>query len=96
MITSPISRRSKKRKEANEAAGGVQLAMAEIHVLEVTERPFFTIATLAKRLQLGERTIRNYVESGEIPSYKFGRARRIDPEDVDSWLARRRVDRRAA
>jgi excisionase family DNA binding protein len=70
--------------------------VAEVHVLEREERPFYTIASLAERLQLGERTIRNYVESGEIPSYKFGRARRIDPEDVDSWLARRRSDRRAA
>lgn len=69
--------------------------MGVIHVLPHQERPFYTIAALAKRLDLGERTIRNYVESGEIPSYKFGRSRRINPDDVDSWLARRRRDREA-
>lgn len=70
--------------------------MAEISILEREERTFYTVASLARRLDLGQRTIRNYVESGEIPSYKFGRARRIDPQDVDSWLARRRSDRKAA
>ena len=57
---------------------------------EHRDRPFFTIASLARRLQLGERTIRYHVESGELPSYKFGRARRIDSKDVDRYLARRR------
>ncbi|HVV52422.1 MAG TPA: helix-turn-helix domain-containing protein [Polyangia bacterium] len=70
--------------------------MGEIHVLELADRPFYTIGSLAKRLTLGERTVRNWVESGELPSYKFGRSRRIDPQDVDSFLARRRDDRRAA
>jgi excisionase family DNA binding protein len=73
-----------------------ETAVGEVRVLEREEPVFYTIASLAQRLALGERTIRNYVESGEIPSYKFGRARRIDPQDVDSWLARRRQDRRAA
>jgi excisionase family DNA binding protein len=71
--------------------------VAEIHVLDPGDRrPFYTVASLAKELQLAERTIRNFVESGEIPSYKFGRARRIRPDHVDSWLARRLDDREAA
>lgn len=73
--------------------------MGEVRVLEAEERPFYTTKTLAKRLVLNERTVRRLLDSGEIPSYYVGpsgTARRIDPEDVDSYLARRRDDRRAA
>lgn len=57
----------------------------------VTERQaFFTTATLAEYLSLSERYVRELVMSGEIPSYTFGRARRINPADVDLWLKQRR------
>lgn len=57
----------------------------------ITERQaFFTTATLAEYLSLSERYVRELVMSGEIPSYLFGRARRINPTDVDSWLRKRR------
>lgn len=57
---------------------------------------FYTAKSLARRLALGERTVRRYIEEGQIPSYMFGRARRIDPADVDSFLARHRCDGRKA
>lgn len=57
----------------------------------ITERQaFFTTATLAEYLCLSERYVRELVTTGEIPSYTFGRARRIAPQDVDSWLKQRR------
>lgn len=63
--------------------------MNTVHV--TTERQaFFTTTTLAEYLCLSERYVRDLVKSGEIPSYTFGRARRIDPQDVDSWLRQRR------
>lgn len=80
-----------------ESTSTTEVVLKAVHhaagVSEHPDRPFLTIGSLARRLQLGERTVRNYVESGEIPSYKFGRARRIDPEDVDRYLARRREGR---
>lgn len=63
--------------------------------METLERKFFTTATLAEMLGLSERYVKELVKVGEIPSYKFGKARRIDSADVDSWLETRR-DRRAA
>jgi excisionase family DNA binding protein len=53
---------------------------------------FFTERTLASFLAVSDRTIRNWIRRGELPSYKLGAARRIDPADVDDFLARHRDD----
>lgn len=55
-------------------------------------RAFFTPETLAGYLSLSGRTVRDMLRRGEIPSYKLGGARRIDPEDVDRYLAERRQE----
>jgi excisionase family DNA binding protein len=56
-----------------------------------TTRPtFFTERTLADFLAVSDRTIRNWIRRGELPSYKLGAARRIDPADVEAFLARHR------
>lgn len=54
---------------------------------------FFTERSLATYLAVSDRTIRNWIRRGELPSYKLGAARRIDPADVDTFLARRREAR---
>jgi excisionase family DNA binding protein len=51
---------------------------------------FFTERSLAAYLAVSDRTIRNWIRRGELPSYKLGAARRIDPADVDTFLAQRR------
>ena len=51
---------------------------------------FFTERSLAAYLAVSDRTIRNWIRRGELPSYKLGAARRIDPADVDAFLAQRR------
>lgn len=63
--------------------------MSEVAII-TERRKFFTTATLADYLDLSERYVRELVKSGQIPSYTFGRMRRISPEDVDSWLQSRR------
>lgn len=52
--------------------------------------PFFTERTLAAYLAVSDRTIRNWIRRGELPSYKLGAARRIDPADVEDFLAHHR------
>jgi len=52
--------------------------------------PFFTERTLAAYLAVSDRTIRNWIRRGELPSYKLGASRRIDPADVDAFLEARR------
>jgi len=51
---------------------------------------FFTEHSLAAYLAISDRTIRNWIRRGELPSYKLGAARRIDPADVEDFLARHR------
>ncbi|HVY77206.1 MAG TPA: helix-turn-helix domain-containing protein [Solirubrobacterales bacterium] len=51
---------------------------------------FFTERTLAAYLAVSDRTIRNWIRRGDLPSYKLGASRRIDPADVDAFLAQRR------
>jgi excisionase family DNA binding protein len=53
---------------------------------------FFTERTLAVYLSVSDRTIRNWIRRGELPSYKLGAARRIDPVDVDAFLEVRREE----
>jgi excisionase family DNA binding protein len=55
--------------------------------------PFYTARTLAQRLAVSERTVREMIRRKEIPSYKVAGARRIDPADVDAYLAERREER---
>jgi excisionase family DNA binding protein len=51
---------------------------------------FFTERSLAVYLAVCDRTVRNWIRRGELPSYKLGAARRIDPADVEDFLARHR------
>jgi excisionase family DNA binding protein len=51
---------------------------------------FFAERTLAAYLSVSDRTIRNWIRRGELPSYKLGASRRINPADVEDFLARHR------
>jgi excisionase family DNA binding protein len=51
---------------------------------------FFTERSLADYLAVSDRTIRNWIRRGSLPSYKLGASRRIDPADVEDFLKRHR------
>lgn len=53
-------------------------------------RAFFTERSLAEYLAVSDRTVRTWIRRGELASYKLGGSRRIDPRDVDTFLAARR------
>ena len=57
---------------------------------KATEPSFYTERTLAEFLAVSDRTVRNWIRRGELPSYKLGAARRIDPADVQDFLVRHR------
>ena len=59
----------------------------------MSEEPFHTVGTLAKKLAISERTVRDMIRRRELPSYKVAGARRIDPADVATYLAERREAR---
>lgn len=73
---------------------GRSACQSDVGGMRRKEQPatFFTERTLAAYLAVSDRTIRNWIRRGELPSYKLGAARRIDPADVDAFLMRHRDD----
>jgi excisionase family DNA binding protein len=72
----------------------MQLAVSA-HIGDVhrkTAKPFFTERSLAVYLAVSDRTVRNWIRRGELPGYKLGASRRIDPADIDAFLDRHRDD----
>lgn len=57
---------------------------------KATAPTFFTERSLAAYLVVSDRTVRNWIRRGQLPSYKLGASRRIDPADVEDFLARHR------
>jgi excisionase family DNA binding protein len=57
------------------------------------DEPFYTVAGLAKKLAISERTVRTMLNRGDLPCYRIGSQRRIDPADVRRWLEQRRERR---
>jgi excisionase family DNA binding protein len=71
----------------------VQKALTPDRVCMRSKAPgpaFFTERTLAAYLSVSDRTIRNWIRRGDLPSYKLGASRRIDPADIEDFLARHR------
>jgi excisionase family DNA binding protein len=65
--------------------------VSALRVRTEERRAFFTPRSLAEYLSISERTVRQILLDGRIPSYKIQGVRRIDPTDVDAYLARNRT-----
>ena len=86
----PGTRRRRARhgsRLGNRREGG---AVTAVHVAKQELRPFFTPKALADYLSISERTVREMLSKERIPSYKVEGQRRIDPVDVEKYLARNR------
>lgn len=66
--------------------------MSEIQVA-MQRRAFFTTRSLAAYLAISPRTVKDMLARGVLPSYRVEGSRRIDPADVDAYLARCREQR---
>lgn len=67
--------------------------MSAIRIAAPAEEPFYSVASLAKKLAVSDKTVREMLNRGEIPCYRIGAQRRIDPADVKRWLDARREHR---
>ena len=56
----------------------------------VGDGEMLTTDELIRWLGLGRTKVYELLRSGEIPSYKIGRVRRIRRQDVEAWLERNR------
>ena len=52
----------------------------------VEQKEWFTTDEQVRWLGLGRTKTYEMLRSGEIPSYKIGRVRRIRRQDVEAWL----------
>jgi len=55
---------------------------------EAEQKEWFTTDELVRWLEIGRTKTYEMLRSGDIPSYKIGRIRRIRRQDVDAWLER--------
>ena len=53
------------------------------------DRLLVTVEAAAQRLGLSRGTVYPLVLSGDIPSIKIGRARRIPVDEVEAWIERK-------
>jgi hypothetical protein len=74
----------------------------EVTVRKRTEERFYTVKSLSEHWTVTTRTVKNIIDSGELPVYRIGgrgskpTAVRIDPVDVKSYEQRNREVRSAA
>ena len=55
---------------------------------------FYSVDALARKLAISERTVRTMLNRGDLPCYRIGVQRRVDPADVRRWLEQQREQRR--
>lgn len=51
---------------------------------------WLTIIDVAELLQLSERTVRRWIESGDLAAHKLGRQWRISTRDLEEYLREQR------
>jgi excisionase family DNA binding protein len=56
------------------------------------EQEWFSAEELRRWLGLGKTKVQELLQSGEIPSYRIGRLRRIRRADVERFLERNRTE----
>jgi excisionase family DNA binding protein len=78
----PSSTRGKARQQA-----GVPLALRDS---DGQRTIFFTIADVAERLNVCERTVRRWIKSRALPVHRIGSLVRIEEADFATFLALRR------
>jgi excisionase family DNA binding protein len=56
---------------------------------EAVQKPWYTVAEVARILGFGESKVRMLIIQGDLRSLKDGRLRRILPEWIDEYIAMR-------
>lgn len=62
--------------------------MSDLRVISDDRRPCFSPKALADYLAVSERTVRQMLADGVIPSFKIAGQRRVLAEDVDAHVAK--------
>jgi len=59
----------------------------------VTQRPYLTVDEIAEMLTVTAETVRGYINARKnpLPAYRLGREYRIDRQDFEEWMQKRRT-----
>lgn len=55
---------------------------------------FLTVDHIADRLAISTRTVRRWIDLGELPVYRLGRAIRVAEADLTDFLSRKRITKK--
>ena len=58
------------------------------------EEDWFTTEEIAKDLKVNVKTVRNWINSGELVAVDIGGEYRVSRKDYEDFLRRRRTDKR--
>jgi len=50
-----------------------------------------TPSEIAERLNIHPNTVRDYLKAGILPAVKLGRVWRVEEEDLNNWLEKRKT-----
>ena len=53
-------------------------------------KQFLTVEQTAEVLQVSDRTVRRWIDDGDLVAHRFGRQLRIAPADLNSFIRMRR------
>jgi excisionase family DNA binding protein len=54
-------------------------------------QPLLSVADIADRLKLSEKTVRRWIERGDLPAHHLGRAVRVSEDDLALYLHKNRA-----
>jgi len=69
--------------------------MTLIEILE-SRQEALNVAQVAELLGISEKKVYHLAATGELPSFRVGKAIRFDPQDLADWLRRKKPSRGAA
>lgn len=77
----------------------LERAAEQLRMLRVPLEPILTVAEVAQRLGVSERTVRRYIDRGwlavvDLPTEGAGRTVRVRAEDVRDFIESRRIEQK--
>lgn len=54
-------------------------------------QPLLSVRDIADRLKLSQRTVRRWIERGDLPAHRFGSAVRVSEDDLALYLFKHRA-----
>jgi len=67
------------------------IVTANSNIASNSIQPLLTIAQTAEHLQVSTKSVRRWIESGELVAHRIGRQLRISSSDLQAFVRMRRI-----